>query len=318
MRVLFVGGGSFIGAYAIRRLLADGHGVVAYDTNIVANAIHRILEPSELEQVRFVRGDVLDALQLLATAREQEVESIVHLAAALIPDCDNQPALATRINCDGLNHSFEVARILGLRRVVWASSMAVYGPPAAYAEECPDEDAAHFPPTVYGACKSYNEHLGRHYFAQFGVDTVGLRFTVVYGPGRLRGALAYELYRELVEKPTIGQPGRVPSGDALVNWQYVEDAAQAIVRALYHDGPTRSRVFNTTGDVCTVREAVACMQALLPDAEIEVLPGGWDALMRLSTGRIEEELGYRVQYPLMDGLRASINFLRRGTELPPI
>ena len=318
MRVLFVGGGSFIGSYAIRRLLADDHGVVVYDVNVQDNAIHRILQPAELEQVHFVQGDVLDPIRLVATAREQHVEAIVHLAAALIPVCDSQPALATRINCDGLNHSFEAARLLGLRRVVWASSIAVYGPPGLYAEEYPDEDAPHYPRNVYGACKSFNERIGRHYFERFGVDNIGLRFTVVYGPGRLRGETAYQLNLELVEKPATGRPGKVPMGDSLVNWQHVEDAAQAVVLALYHESPTRTRSFNTTGDVRTMREAVAHVRRLLPEAEIEMLPGRWDAIAKLSARRIEEELGYRPRFSMEVGLRESINFFRRQRGLPEV
>lgn len=306
MHVLFVGGGSFIGSYAIRRLLADGHTAVAYDMNISDNAVHRVLSPAEIERIQFVHGDVLDVLHLLGTARETRVDAIVHLAAALIPESDANPALATRINCDGLNHSFEAARILGLRRVVWASSIAVFGAPSRYPGGRPANDAPHFPSNVYGACKSYNEFMGRHYFDRFGVDTIGLRFTVVYGPGRMRGALAYELGVELVEKPATGRPGRVPVGDALVNFQHVEDAAQAIVRALYHAGPTRTRTFNTTGDPRPVREAVEVVRSLLPEADLEVLPGDWDAAVRFDTGPIEEELGYQVQFPLERGLRESI------------
>jgi UDP-glucose 4-epimerase len=318
VRVLLVGGGSFIGAYVARRLLADGHAVVAYDVNAHDNAVHGILGAAELARVTFVRGDVLDSLALLSTCREHAVDAIVHLAAALSPECDARPALGVRVNCDGLNHSFEAARLFALRRVVWASSIAVYGPQELYAEEFPDEHAPHHPTTVYGACKSLNEFLGHHYFERFGVDNIGLRFTVVYGAGRLRGEWAYQLNRELVEKPALGLPGRVPGADALVDWQYVEDAAQAVVLALYHNGPTRTRVFNTRGDRRTVREAVECVRRLMPAADIEATPGTARGIAKLSARRIEEELGYAPRFSLEDGLRASINAYRRRAGLPEI
>jgi UDP-glucose 4-epimerase len=205
MSTLLVGGGSFIGAHVVRDLLATGDRVVAYDLDVRDNAIHRILAPAELARVTFVPGDVLDPIGLLHAAKTHEVRDIVHLAAALIPTCQVQPALGVRVNVDGFNHVLEVARVIGARRVVWASSIAVYGPQSRYEGE-PDEDAAHWPSTVYGATKSMNEFMARHYHQAFGVESVGFRFTVVYGAWRMRGALAYQLGHELLENPAHGQP----------------------------------------------------------------------------------------------------------------
>jgi nucleoside-diphosphate-sugar epimerase len=317
MTTLVVGGGSFIGSHVIRGLLRAGQAVVAYDVNVHDNAIHRILSPEELAHVVFVQGDVLDLVGLLHAARANRVRDIVHLAAALIPTCQAEPALGVRVNVDGFNHVLEVARIVEARRVVWASSIAIYGPQSRYEGE-PDEDAPHWPATVYGACKSMNEFMARHYHEAFGVDTVGLRFTVVYGAWRMRGALAYRLGQELLEKPAHGQPARVPAGDGLVDWQHVEDAAEAVLLALARPAPTRSRVFNTAGEVLRVREAAAAVQRLLPEARIEVEPGGAQGIARLDIARAREELGYRPRYDFAAGAREVINTYRRRQGLSPV
>jgi nucleoside-diphosphate-sugar epimerase len=317
MSTLIVGGGSFIGSYVVRDLLAHDEEVVAYDVDVRDNAIHRILSPEERARVTFVQGDVLDFVGLLHAAREHGARDIVHLAAALIPICEAQPALGTRVNVDGFNHVLEVARAVGARRVVWASSIAIYGPQSRYDGE-PDEDAPHGPATVYGACKSMNEYMARHYHERFGVDSIGLRFTVVYGAWRMRGALAYQLGHELLEKPAHGEPARVPAGDGLVNWQHVEDAAQAILLSLRHQGPTHSRVFNTGGEVLRVRDAAAIVQRLLPQARIEVEPGPAGGIARLSIKRVTDELGYRPRYDFAAGARQTINEYRRRQNLPPL
>ena len=317
MSTLLVGGGSFIGAHVVRELLGAGDRVIAYDVDIRDNAIHRILSADELSRVTFVQGDVLDAIGLLHAARSHEVRDIIHLAAALIPTCAAQPALGVRVNVDGFNHVLEVARVVVARRVVWASSIAVYGPQSRYDGE-PDEDAPHWPTTVYGACKSMNEYMARHYYDAFGVDSIGLRFTVVYGAWRMRGALAYRLGQELIEKPAHGQPARVPAGDGLVNWQHVEDAAHAILLSLRHVGPTKHRVFNTGGEAVRVRDAAAVVQRLLPDARIEVENGAAEGIARLSIARAAAELGYRPRYDFAAGARQSINEYRRRQNLPPI
>lgn len=318
MSTLLVGGGSFIGSHVVRALLAAGERVVAYDVDVRDNAIHRILAPEELARVTFVQGDVLDLVGLLHAARDHGVRDLVHLAAALIPTCQTEPALGVRVNVDGFNHVLEVARTISARRVVWASSIAIYGPQAFYDVEEPDEDAPHSPRTVYGACKSMNEYMARHYFETFGVDSIGLRFTVVYGAWRLRGALAYRLGQELLEKPAHGEAARVPAGDGLVNWQHVEDAAQAVLLALRHEGPTPSRVFNTGGEALVVRDAAALVRRLLPEAQIDVEPGAAEGIARLSTKRALDELGYRPRYDFAAGARQTINEYRRRQGLSPI
>ena len=312
MRVLIVGGGSFIAAHTARRLMADGHEIAAFDLDVTSNAVHHVLTPDELARISFLRGDVLDGVAVIAAAARTGAEAIIHLAAALIPLCRAEPALGVRINCDGLNHSFEAARILGLGRVVWASSIAVYGPQRAYAEPEPDETAPHLPHTVYGACKSLNEHLGRHYAESFGVDNIGLRFTNVYGPGRARGGWSYQLVTELRVKPARGERGRISHADTLVNWQFVGDAAQAIVRALHHDGRDHSLVYNSGGECRTVRDAAALVRRLLPGSEIDCEPGDHGEIARLSTARIERELGYRPAYTLEKGLQESLAFYGRA------
>ena len=317
MSVLVVGGGSFIGSHVTRRLLGRERTVVAYDVNVHDNAIHRILSPDEVARVKFVQGDVLDLVGLLHAARAHNVRDIVHLAAALIPTCHAEPALGVRVNVDGFNHVLEMARLVAARRVVWASSIAVYGSQARYDGE-PDEDAPHWPTTVYGACKSMNEFMARHYHDAFGVDTVGLRFTVVYGAWRMRGALAYRLGQELLEKPAHGEPARVPAGDSLMDWQHVEDAAEAVLLALDRPTPTPSRVFNTGGQVLRVREAAAAVQTLVPEARIEVEPGDNHGIARLSTARAQKELGYRPRYDFAAGARQVINTYRGRQGLPAI
>jgi len=308
MRVLIIGGGSFIAAHTARRLLADSHEVAAYDLDVTENAIHRILTHDELARITFMRGDVLDGVGMIAAASKTRAESIIHLAAALIPQCRAEPALAVRINCDGLNHSFEAARILGLQRVVWASSIAVYGPQRAYAEAEPDETAAHLPYTIYGACKSLNEHLARHYAEAFAVDNVGIRFTNVYGPGRARGGWSFQLVTELIVKPSRGERGRISHADTLVNWQHVGDVAQAIVRALYHNGRDHSLVYNSGGHCHTVREAADLVRRILPSAQIDCEAGDHGEIARLSTALIEREIGYCPAYTLEAGLTESLAF----------
>ena len=154
---LLVGGGGFIGASTVQMLLERDHAVVVYDLSPTANTLQEILTTEQMARVTRVQGDVLDPLHLLQVVKTYDVRKVIHLAAALVPACQERPARSVQINVDGFLNVLEAARLQGVRRVVYASSIGVYGPQGDYGD-CPvDEEAPLRPSTVYGACKAFNE-----------------------------------------------------------------------------------------------------------------------------------------------------------------
>ena len=84
------------------------------------------------------------------------------------------PPAAVKDVCLAMMNVLEAARLCDIEQIVWASSVAVFGPVECYAGPVSDS-SAHHPQTLYGASKSYAEFLARHYFEKFQVDSVGLR-----------------------------------------------------------------------------------------------------------------------------------------------
>ena len=315
MTYLVTGGAGFIGSYVVRDLVKKGESVVVYDLTPEENSIQQVLIKQELDQIVMIKADVVDIAQLMNTIKEYEVRKIIHLAYLLIPDSNRNPSLAVRVNCQGFNNILEAARILELEKVVWAGSVAVFGPPEYYHEEYLADDAPHHPVSVYGACKSLNEYMGSYYFDKFKVDNIGLRFTAVYGPGRIRGATTFAT--ELIEKPALGKPAKVPCGDDTINWQYVEDASKAILLAI-KSKKTKTRVFNTGGDLRSVKEAAQCIQRLIPGAEVTLKPGKFGIVWKCKTSQIERELSFKPKYSMEEGIRRTVNILRQKANLPLI
>jgi len=309
LRYLVTGGTGFIGSHLARRLTDEGEEVSVVDTN----PEFRIGDG--LERVRVYKGDVSDATQLIGIAKKEQVDQIVHLAYLLIPESRESPVRAVRVNCEGTNNVFEATRLLDLRRVVWASSIVVYGSAEEYGGRVVDEGDRLNPSTIYGACKEFNERMALHYHQTYGLDSIGLRFTVVYGPGRARGASAFA--SDLIERPALGLKAVVPYSDSLVDWMYVGDAVEAILLSSKVKS-TESKVFNTAGETHTIREAAGFVRELVPDAEIDLQPGdlGWQ--MRINIDRARRELGYSPRFGLKAGMREHMKFIRARRGLPPM
>ena len=133
MTYLVTGGTGLIGSRIVRDLAREGEQVVVYDWRPARSSLERLLSEEEIEgMVKIVRGDVADSRQLFRTIQENNVKRIIHLASILMPESNADPLLALRVNCEGTVCVFEAARVLGLQKVVWASSNAIFGPPEMY------------------------------------------------------------------------------------------------------------------------------------------------------------------------------------------
>lgn len=313
MSYLVTGGTGFIGSYLVRELVERGEKVY------VMSRRPQIEKFSDIkDKVKIVAADVFDAIDILHTIKECDVKYIVHLAYLLISESQNNPRKAIEVNCLGTANVFEIGRIADVERIVWASSVAVYGP-ASYYGHLVNEDDPPKPASVYGACKVLNEFLGEHYYRVYGLDNIGLRFTFVYGPGRVTGGTAF--ISELIEKPAVGKPAKISYGDQKLNWQYVKDAVKAILLAL-EVRRARRRIFNTGGSVHTIREVADYVKQLLPNSIIEVEPGKMDGYLDviadLDLSRAKEELGYTPTYTIKQGIYEYINTIRSRAGLPLI
>ena len=305
MTYLVTGGTGFIGAHVIRLLFEHGDRAIAFDVSPDQKLLDEVFGVSSSDKVVVVAGDITDADQVSRVCTEYGVEKIIHTAAIIGGE---NPPLTTRVNCDGTVNIFEVARKLNIKKVVFASSIAVFGPQDRYPEEYIPNDAPHFPSSVYGATKSFCEACGRFYFSAHGLDTVAIRLPHIYGLGRTRG-IGRQVDDELFIKPVLlGVPGRVPFGDDVHNWLYVEDAARALVTAAWA-GMTKTRAFTAGGDVRSTAEVAAYVKKRVPEADITLLPGQFTNPHKFDTAPIKAELGYSPQWTIEQALDTIIDRL---------
>ncbi|MDN5344830.1 MAG: hypothetical protein PWQ18_942 [Clostridia bacterium] len=304
--ILVTGGNGFLGSRIAKQLVARGEQVVVFDNAPLSSRLEGIKE-----KINYSRGDIVDLESIIDVIKEHKVRKIIHLAYFRdIVLQEKYPTRAVKVNCTGFNNLLEAGRLCDIERVVWASSVAVYGAPELYREPV-GEDQLPAPTTLYGACKFFDEYLARQFRKTYGLETVALRPTVIYGEGRWYSGYS-NVARDMFYDVVTQKKAVIYEGDKRLDWLNIEDAARAFVLAIQAK-EIKADVFNLGGEVATVAAAAAVLKELVPDAAIEVVGGGketWPAALDITRAR--EELGYQPQYGLREGFARYLEAIRQG------
>ena len=310
MNFMVTGGTGNWGNYVTRLLLKEGgNKVVVYQRNPLRHRITDILD-HEGKDLFIVPGDTRDMALLFKTCRDHQIKKVIHLANRLTPGCAANPYEATMINCIGTINVFETAKLLGMDKVVYASSGTTFGPPSKYDREFIQDDAPQYPGMPYSGTKLYQEVIANHYYKTWGVDIVGLRPGTVYSSARTDGNSNIAV-QEMLMKPALGQPGKVTRTPEGSNWHFCEDAARAAILAA-KSGKTKTRVFNILGDIRSWDDAIACVKKLIPDAKLTITMGQPTSVHSYDGKGAREELGYEPIWTMEKGFEQVIKDVRAG------
>jgi len=324
MSVLVTGGAGFVGAYVVRDLLRAKERVLVYDIAPKGNALDLVLrDGARTDSLRVESGSVTDSWRLQRLCEDEKVDRIVHLASPLTQDVLLDPIGGIRDICEGTAGIFEVARVLGAKRVAWASSVAVFGSRRHYPDGPIANDAPHRPENLYGSCKSLCERMALDYRETYGVDNVALRLSVVYGPARLRGYMTFP--SDIIRSAALGLPVKIPISQQAVHWQYVEEVSAMFVAALARE-QTPTVAYNTCGDVATFARAAKLLAALAPNVEMTVSEEASEvaqealrqAPFEYDDSAFRQAFGYQMQFPLERGLELSYAEFQHMAEAKPL
>lgn len=263
-RVLVTGGAGFIGSHLVDALLAEGYAVVVLDnlsTGHLANLAH------VRDRIAFIKGDIRDAGTVATSVAG--CEFVFHQAAVVsVPQTVAEPIESAMVNDIGTLQVLEAARRAGVRRVVLASSCAVYGDDPRLPKA---EDMTPVPQSPYALQKFAGEQYARLYGALYGMETVCLRYFNVFGPRQDPSSPYSGVISIFMTRASAGQaPVIYGDGNQSRDFIFVKDVAAANLLAARAPGAV-GRVFNVgTGRFVRIHrlwEMVAQM------AGVSVTPG---------------------------------------------
>jgi UDP-glucose 4-epimerase len=300
MNFLITGAAGFLGSSLANYLVREGHQVRGLD-DLSAG------DPTALsEHVLFTRGDVNDRPKLWTLL--QDVDCVYHLAARVsVPESVLYPREYNAVNVGGTVSLMEAMRDVGVRRVVFISSGAVYGDRA---EQPLRESTAPNPRSPYAVSKLAAEYYVRTIGDLWGIETVSLRVFNAYGPGQhlppSHAPVIPHYLRQTLRGSTLVMHG---SGDQTRDYVYVDDVVSAMISASTAPGINHLVINVGSGVETGVRDLVRMMMQVT-GVKVETIinprndPGV--SRMRADISLAREKLGYQPRFSLEAGLRLTL------------
>ena len=268
MGILVTGGAGFVGREVTRRLVAAGADVAVFS---------RAAAPARLGdlagRVEAIAGDIGNFSHVLNAVERARPDTIYHLGAMLSGAAEADPAGAMQTNVMGAFHVLEAARLFGVARVVFSSTIAVYG--RDLGDGAIDDRTLQRPTLFYGATKLFGEHMGLFYRRKYGLDFRGLRYPSVVGPG-VENPGVVQFASLMIERAALGAPFDAwVAPETRVPMMYLVEAAAATIQLA--EAPADAiRAVNYLVDGAkptpSAAEIAAAVRARFPDARIGFAP----------------------------------------------
>ncbi|MBE0622490.1 MAG: NAD-dependent epimerase/dehydratase family protein [Burkholderiales bacterium] len=300
--VLVTGGAGFIGSHSVDALLAAGARVRVLDN---FSSGKRANLPASHSRLEVTEGDIRDVAAVAGAL--EGISHVLHLAAQIFVQVSiREPVASCHSNVVGFLNVLDGARRAGVRRVVYASSAAVYGTP----EQLPlNEDSRTAPLSPYGLEKCIDDQYAALYLQLYGFSAMGMRYFNVYGPRQDPASPYSGVISKWSDALGAGRPLRIfGDGKQTRDFIYVKDIARYNVLALQSDA----------GGVCNVGTGNSVTLLALIDALEEAAgakaerkfepaaPGDIQA-SAMSPQRLNELFGAQAATPLLEGLQALLH-----------
>lgn len=262
MKILILGAGGQVGTDLRPLLLARGATLHCFDLKDAPTGLQ--------EGVSWSQGDVTDKAAVEGLIGDFQPDVIYHLAAMLSATGEKNPQAAYRVNMEGTYNVLECARERGVAQVMFASTIAVFGPGL---ESPVADDVPLLPTTMYGVTKVAGELLGSYYHKKYGVDFRGVRFPGLINAGIPGGGTtdyALLMYVDGIQKGAyecfVGPESTVPM-------MYMQDGLRALVELSEAPRSNLTRCIYNIGAISpTAAQFADAVRARVPGVELTFKP----------------------------------------------
>jgi nucleoside-diphosphate-sugar epimerase len=310
MSVLVIGATGFIGPRLIRKLVARGESVVGMDLNPGAATFGGVPIGAPV-----LRGDITQFEDVMRTMLDVKPERVINLAYGLGAG-EGNPHQVMRLDILGMDNCFEAARLAGVKRVVYASSIAVSGQQSHFGDRPVNEDDPVHGTSQYAMHKIFNEFQARKYIKNYGMSIVGVRPANVTGPDKVRGSVDHV---QIMVDAARGRPVHLPNKGMMRLLIHVEDIAEVFARVLLAEAPRHS-LYNSGGIPASLGELADIVRGFIPDAKITFTNEGGreeSGNYLVDWSRLAKEFG--IEYPgLHTRVLEILNEVRQQEGLPPV
>jgi UDP-N-acetylglucosamine/UDP-N-acetyl-alpha-D-glucosaminouronate 4-epimerase len=302
MRYLVTGGAGFIGSHTVDELVRRGHDVVVLDdlsTGKLANLTH------VKSKIQFIQQSIVNLAALREACRE--VDCAIHLGAQTsVPRSVKDPIETNLINVDGTLNVLVAACDAKVKRLVFASSCAVYGKTAVLPIS---ETAGLGPISPYGLSKQVGEAYGRVFQELYGLEFVSLRYFNVFGPRQDPGS-PYSGVLSVFNAALLGgtQPTVYGDGEQSRDFVYVQNVVEANLLATEAKGAPGLVINIGAGNRYTLNQTLALLEKITgrPTRAKYAAPREGD--IRDSQANIslaQEALNYHPRIDFEEGLKST-------------
>lgn len=300
---LVTGAAGFIGSHSVEWLLKQGVRVVGVD-NLRTGRLENLVAARASPDFEWVNADAGDEIAMRALFQRHRFVGVLHLAALVsVPESFHEPALNYRINLAAADSIARLCLEFDCKRLVFASSAAVYGATAALPNRELDPPQ---PQSPYAAAKLAAEVMLLGYAASYGLEAVCLRYFNVYGPRQDPGSPYSGVLSIFTDRFRNGLPVIVHGdGEQTRDFISVRDVAHANGTALTKAGVISGRYNACTGSAVSLNQVLAIYQKLFPNTPPAEYASARIGDIRHSLGDpglLQNSLGFSAQIPFAQGL----------------
>ncbi len=300
MKILVTGGAGFIGTNLVPKLIENGHEVKVLDLLLYGDG-----EEVKEAGAELIKGDIRDKETCISASKGIDV--IIHLAAQTgVVDSVKKPRYDFETNTIGTFNMLMAAKENEVGKFIFTSSVAVLGDQKqpVHEEQIPN------PKSGYGASKLAGEGYCNFFRQAYGLDTVILRFTNVYGQKSAHKRNIMNIFIERIEK---NKPLTIfGDGTTTRDYVHVEDVCKAIMLCLEKE-VSGETIHISSGKETSINDLVDTLKKVTgKDFEVKNEPGRTGEILRnySKIKKAEKVLGFRPKTNLKEGLKQTYNWFK--------